>query len=153
VRVSYIPCSVGVVGGCSVWANSRMECKIDLTAVSDRAYWIRWAAFLECLDHADFACRDSETIRDCYLSSWFYDANGEKRFNLPAFFLREGYARFINGRHRTALLSRYLDVLPMALTYADQLSEKVLEGMVLRGIEPDEIIVLPDLPIEDSIAA
>ena len=130
-----------------------MNCKIQLTAAWDRPYWIRWTDFKKCVDEDDLACRDSWVIQDCYLATWFsYSENGERHFNPPTFCLRNGLASFINGRHRTILLSKHLDILPMALAQTDAESQSILDGIVEREIGLDEVIVLPDLPIERTIA-
>jgi hypothetical protein len=130
-----------------------MNCRIELTARSDRPYWVKWLDFKRCLVEEDFACRESTIIQPCYLWAWFSKHDGERFFNPPAFCLEGGWARLINGCHRTALLVKYLDVLPMALTRIDRESEAVLHGIVLREIGLDEVIALPDLPIEHTVAS
>jgi hypothetical protein len=128
-----------------------MHCRIDLTVATDRPYLIKWDQFAQCLDHDDFGCRESFIIRDRYLAGWWSVVGGERRFSLPAFYLSKRRALFIDGRHRTALLSRHLTVVPLALTQSDLLSADVLQRIVLRPIGLDEMISLPDLPIVDSI--
>ncbi len=128
-----------------------MNCKILFNHASDRYYWIQWIEFKDFVDHKNLACRDSEKIEECYLSGWFYDENGEHKFIPPAFRLENGRARFINGRHRTVLLSNYLDILPMALTEIDSESQHVLDRIVVREIKRDEDFLLPNLPIKELI--
>ena len=129
-----------------------MKCKLDLTTHSDMPYWVNWIAFMRHVDREDLARRESKKVVDCYLSSWFHRGqNGIYFFNPPAFYLDKGQALFINGRHRTVLLSRYLEVLPMALTQMDSASESVLREIVQGGIDLDEVFVLPDLPMRDVI--
>ena len=79
---------------------------------------------------------------------WFYtSSDGVRYFNLPAFFLKGGRAKFINGRHRTALLLDHLELLPMALTQMDDESAAVLERIVQRALNLGEVLNLPDLPV------
>jgi hypothetical protein len=107
---------------------------------------------MRCVDQVDLACRESAEIKDCYLAAWFsWSQNGERCFSPPAFYLKNARAFFINGRHRALLLSRHLRVLPMALTQVDVFSQDALECIVDREIELNEILVLPDLPIQDSL--
>jgi hypothetical protein len=127
-----------------------MNCKLDLTNDSDTPYWVNWSAFMRHVDVDDLACRESQEVTDCYLSSWFrLGQNGQRLFNPPAFYLKNGRALFINGRHRAILLSRHLDVLPMALTQMDATSQPALHQIAERRIDPDEVFVLPDLPEKD----
>jgi hypothetical protein len=104
---------------------------------------------MSCVDAKDFACRESAIVQDYYLADWFYCENGQRFFNLPAFYLKKGCAFFINGRHRTVVLARYLELLPMALTQIDNESEGLLERLVERPLADGDPIVLPDLPIID----
>jgi hypothetical protein len=98
-----------------------VNCKIDLTVPSDRPYWVKWAEFERCVAEGDLASRESGKIEDWYLSKWFVrSADGDVLFSLPAFYLQESRAYFINGRHRSLLMSRYLEVIPMAVTQMDK---------------------------------
>ena len=107
---------------------------------------------MQCVDLDDLACRESQEVVDCYLSGWFSrEKKGELYFNPPAFYLENGRALFINGRHRAILLSRYLEILPMALTQVDTISQNVLGEIIEREIELEEVFQLPDLPIREAI--
>ena len=130
----------------------QMQCRVDITAARDKPYLIRREEFMQCVDRADFACRESATIQDCYLAAWFHWINGERFFNLPAFYLSKRRAFFINGRHRTVLLSRYMDRLPMALTDIDRESKPTLQALVDCSLSEGEVIFLPDLPIVEAIS-
>lgn len=127
-----------------------MKCRVALTAEGDRPYWIRRDAFQRCVDHENLACRDSTTVENFYLSNWFHENGGLIYFSVPAFYLEQGRAYFINGRHRTVLLSRYLALLPMALTQVDTRSAATLEQIAERAIALDESFDLPDLPVRDQ---
>ena len=86
-------------------------------------------------------------VQDAYLESWFRREADEAAFSLPAFYLKEGTAYFINGRHRAVLLFRHMPVVPMALTQMDAGSARALESFAQRELATDEFILLPDLPI------
>ena len=60
-------------------------------------------------------------------------------------------ARFINGRHRAALLAKFLDVIPMSLTESDVASRDILSRISDRRIDLSEVISLPNLPVVEAI--
>src|SRR3954462_8214036 len=103
-----------------------MRCRVDLTVASDRPYLVRRDSFMKIVDPWDFACRESAVVRDAFLHDWFRRDGDYLAFNPPAFYLKDGIARFINGRHRTVLLFRYMQVVPMALTRMDSGSADAL---------------------------
>ena len=133
-----------------------MDCRISVTKASDKPYLVKSEEFMRYVDQDDLACRESDIVQNVYLADWFYYASGQRYFYLPTFFLDGGRPFFINGRHRTILLSRYLDLLPMAfaqipLTQMGPDSQSVLERLVYRELMEGELIDLPDLPIVDAI--
>jgi len=128
-----------------------MQCRVDTTAALDRPFLIKREGFMRCVDQEDLACREVANVENRYLAEWFYERNGARFFNLPAFYLKKQRAFFINGRHRTVLLARYLDRLPMALAQIDQESESTLQSLVDRPLSNGEVIFLPDLPIAGAI--
>lgn len=126
-----------------------MKCRIDLQTSTDRPLWIDWAKFMQCVDHADLACRESKIVENFYRSAWFRFQDGQWFFSPPAFYLRQGSALFINGRHRVLLLSRHLQLLPMSLTQSDKQSESALSSITMRPLALDEVFELPDLPMRE----
>ena len=127
-------------------------CKAEIAAESDRPFWIKGVELLLRVDQEDFACRESQ-IKPVYLANWFYSTTGgERRFLLPAFYLKRGRVYFVNGRHRTALLLDHLDLLPMSLADVDVDSCAILARIVDKELDPEEQFELPDLPIVDSIS-
>jgi hypothetical protein len=76
---------------------------------------------------------------------------GLLHFMLPSFQILRQRTEFINGRHRDALLLRYLDRLPLAVVRSDDASELLLRRIVEIPLLLDEFIELPDLPIMDKI--
>lgn len=69
-----------------------LKCKIELNTETDRAYWVRWDKFKECVDPIDLYRREAKVIEDYYLASWFRVENGECYFKPPAFHLVNGVA-------------------------------------------------------------
>jgi hypothetical protein len=126
-----------------------MKCKVQFNHASDKYYLIRWSEFLKVVDHNDLACRNSKEIEFCFHEAWFYTDNDHMKFIAPAFLLNDGVARFINGRHRAVLLSKYLDLIPMALTSNDSESLHLLDNIVEREISRFEWFEFPDLPIKN----
>jgi hypothetical protein len=129
-----------------------MKCKIDITADTDLAAWVSREAFMANVDLNDLACRESETVFDWYHPHWFwYDVNGELYFIPPAFEFRSGRLRGINGRHRAVLLLRHLKAIPMLLVLPGRWPKEKLAEIMQREIKKNEIVELPNLPVNASI--
>lgn len=126
-----------------------MKCRIDLQASTDRPFWIDWAQFSQYVDHVDLACRESKVVENFYRSAWFHFQDDQWFFSPPAFYLRQGSAFFINGRHRAVLLSRHLQLVPMSLTQSDKQSESMLSSIAKGQLALDEVFELPDLPMRE----
>ena len=129
-----------------------MKCKIDITAASDIAAWVTKGAFLANVDPDDLACRDSKKIFDWYHPKWFrLEDKGELYFTPPAFEFRNGHLLGINGRHRTVLLYRHMEVIPMLLVRPDSWPTGKLAEITQRLIGESETVELPDLLINMTI--
>lgn len=129
-----------------------MKCKIDITAEHDMSVWIKTETFMCMVDQEDLKCRDQKVVLDAYLSGWFYHrANGDLGFTPPAFRLKHGRFFGISGRHRAILLCRHLEIIPMLLTHADECDQAQLDDIIVRKIEVDEEISLPDLPRRETL--
>jgi hypothetical protein len=102
---------------------------------------------MKCVDPIDLSRREAADVRNFYLPDWFRTEQAATYFNPPAFYLRNGCAFFINGRHRAILLGRHLSLVPMALTQLDTRSQSTLANIAEREIAADEEFDLPDLPI------
>lgn len=114
----------------------------EKTVETDKYYLVR---VFDLLAHDnDIHRRDADVVEDYYRSDWFPEGD----FELPAFYLQDGKVFFINGRHRTVVLSRVLDSLPMALTSIDAASADVLSSMVISEMNPGDEFELPNLRIE-----
>jgi hypothetical protein len=124
-----------------------MRCRVITTTSWDRAFLIKREEFMSCVDADDFACRESHAVEDYYRADWFYFELEGPFFNPPAFYLKNGLAFFINGRHRTVLLARHFPLFPMALTQIDNASETTLARITAQPLADRAPIVLPDLPI------
>jgi hypothetical protein len=57
---------------------------------------------------------------------------------------------FIGGRHRLALLSEYLDVLPISLNFNRDYQKEKFSDIAIRRIKPGETVELPSLEFELS---
>lgn len=131
-----------------------MKCKISITAATDIAAWVTRDAFMGNVDTADLARRDSEDVFDWYHPGWFWnDDNGELYFTPPAYEFRNGHLLGINGRHRTILLYRHLEVIPMLLVRPHMWPKDKLNEIIQQEIEEGEIVELPDLPTIEVLSA
>lgn len=97
--------------------------------------------------------------QNAYHIYWLSEgASGVYEFEPPVFYIAQGVAKFINGRHRTLVLRKHMPAIPMALAHIDgcltfspapQLtSQQVLEAIVVSKLDGNEIFEFPDLAIE-----
>jgi hypothetical protein len=129
-----------------------MKCRIDKTAVTDIAAWVSKEAFMANIDQDDLACRASVEVFNWYHPDWFsHDENGYPYFTPPAFIFNNGRLRGINGRHRAILLFKHMDFIPMLLVLPHEWPKDKLAEIAKKEIGEDEIIELPDLPINTKI--
>lgn len=135
-----------------------MNKKIMKTTDSDRLILVRSDTFLQCVDKLDFECRSSEVINDLYQRSWFFSYNDEPYFIPPAIYILNGKILFLNGRHRTTLLARHLEVFPVLVGNLDmdhcgrtarESSLEMLEKIKLGEIQEHSNFNLPDLDFGD----
>ena len=96
-----------------------MNKRVLKTASSDRLILVNSKKLFEFADEDDVKCRNSEIIADLYHPDWFFTFDGHDYFSPPAIYIVDGVVKFINGRHRTILLSRHLDAFPMLIGNLD----------------------------------
>ncbi|MDG9672099.1 hypothetical protein ONV78_30480 [Hahella sp. CR1] len=96
-----------------------MNKKVMKTAATDRLILANAEKLISFTDRADLLCRNSQRIDDAYHKDWFFEFNGESYFTPPAVYIQEGVIKFINGRHRTILLARYLTLFPVLVGHLD----------------------------------
>jgi hypothetical protein len=131
-----------------------MRCLPHVDLPTDVPFWVSRSSFLQHFDQDDFLCRQTKSVVDAYLGVWFYvDADGTRFFKIPPVSVNCGRTQFISGRHRTAVLLRYLDRIPLSfdtrhVTDADRVW---IDSIVAARIETDTVIELPDLPIRSSL--
>ena len=119
-------------------------CYPDMTRDSDKPYWVPLDVFEQRFDQDDYLCRDLKHVPDQYLSNWFHEEqDGRRFFILPTVYIISGRTEFISGRHRTAVLSRHLQELPIA--FAEGLAQDFAASLGLCPIPMDQPFALPDL--------
>lgn len=138
-----------------------MKIMIPPPTYNDSQHLVDSKKLMEMVDKDDLKNRKSKTIKDNYHICWFSEENSDiKKFELPSISIRNDKIFFINGRHRTVLLCRYLREIPLAVlpitTGADrksatqeeiEKSKQVLKYISLRELQLGEIFDFPDLPI------
>lgn len=119
---------------------------------SDLPFWVCNQKFYRYFDQNDFHCRESQEIVSQYLDDWFFTSTDAVEFILPVVQFNDGATQFINGRHRTAVLLKYLAEVPLSfdLRFASQAEKDFLASMDLRPIAVGKLIELPDLPRVNS---
>lgn len=125
-----------------------MKCIPELTVDTDKAFWITQDVFEHEFDQRDFLCRDSQSIDRNYSRHWFHeDSQGTLWFRVPTVQIVSDATQFINGRHRTAVLFREIERIPIAFSAGP--AQELASRLGLEQVSINELIGLPDLPIVD----
>lgn len=131
-----------------------MRCLPQVQLDTDIPYWVSRASFLQHFDQTDFLIRNVKDVVNAYLEDWFcVDAEGTRRYKIPPVGVYRGRTQFISGRHRTAVLLKYLDRVPLSFDTRNVTdTDRVwIDSVVAARIETDTVIELPDLPIRPSL--
>lgn len=121
----------------------------------DRLIVVDSEKFMVCVDKENLECRDSQVVENAYHRDWFYESDGSIYFYLPVVQILDGVITFINGRHRTILLSRFLEAFPVAVGSIDachvggRIMPRSIESygfIKLREFDESSFFTLPDLP-------
>jgi len=96
-----------------------MNKRIMKTADWDRLILVDARKLFAYIDLEDLKCRESDVIEDLYHRDWFFEYENAEYFTPPAVYIEKGVVRFINGRHRTLLLARYLEIFPLLIGSLD----------------------------------
>lgn len=89
------------------------------TAAFDRLIIVDAKKLLHYTDQDDLNCRNSVVIKDLYHQDWFFEYNNEDYFIPPAVYITKGVIKFINGRHRSIMLSRHIENFPLLIGNID----------------------------------
>jgi hypothetical protein len=122
--------------------------------VGRKPFWVTKSSFYSNFNQQDFLCREVKNVTDAYLAEWFHvNTQGERFFNLPPVSVNSQDTQFISGRHRTAVLIRHLDVLPLSFDfrYLSMENKAWLLSIVAGPIVTGTAIELPDLPVRESL--
>jgi hypothetical protein len=131
-----------------------MRCLSWVSLDTDVPYWVLRSSFLRHFDQKDFLSRNVKDVVSAYLGDWFCaDVDGARRFKIPAVSVVSGTTQFISGRHRTAVLLKYLDRVPLSFITRDlsDVDKAWIDTVVAERIGSDSVIELPDLPIRPSL--
>lgn len=118
---------------------------------TDHPFWVSKSSFNRHFDQTDFMCRSVHNVVDAYLANWFHrDAAGKRYFTLPPVSVIRGSTQFISGRHRTAVLLRHLEQVPLSFDFRHILDadRTWLQSVVTAPIDLSTEIALPDLPVK-----
>lgn len=121
---------------------------------TDIPFWVSRVSFLQHFDQDDFRCRKVQSVIDAYLEDWFHiDPAGRRHFKIPPVSVHSARTQFISGRHRTAVLLRHLEHVPLSFDFRDisQVDKDWLHRVVECPVDLTADIVLPDLPIMDKL--
>lgn len=121
-----------------------MECLPLVALDTDIPFWISRKAFFHGFDQSDFRCRHVQDVEPAYLSDWFHTSANKTYFRLPTVQLVSSGTQFISGRHRTTVLFRYMDEVPVA--FETRFGKSAPSNILMRPLDLEKTIVLPDLP-------
>lgn len=127
-----------------------MRCLPRVDLATDLPFWVSRLSFLQHFAQDDFLCRHTKNVVDAYLEAWFeVDSSGTRFFKIPPVSVNFGRTQFISGRHRTAVLLRHLDRIPLSFDtrFVADADRVWIDSIVAARIETDTAIELPDLPI------
>ncbi len=96
-----------------------MEKRISKTNKFDRLILADSKKLLEHSDKSNLYSGVAKVIEDLYHQDWFPPDRGKDYFTPPTIHIEDGVVKFINGRHRTLLLSKYLDEFPLLVGNLD----------------------------------
>lgn len=131
-----------------------MNVKVIKTKSSDRLILVDSAKLMEYVVSKDMKCRNTDIVEDAYHRDWFYEYEGEVYFTPPSAYIENGRILFIDGRHRSILLARYLKKFPFLIGNIDMnhigMKPKKRSLEVMKAIKIDdfaeyEIFSLPEL--------
>jgi hypothetical protein len=88
--------------------------------LSDRLILVNAIELFNHADPVDLKCRNSGVIQDSYHADWFFEFNGRNYFEPPPVNIEDGIIKFIDDRHRSILLSRHLDAVPLLIGNLDK---------------------------------
>ena len=131
-----------------------MHCLPVVNLDTDVPFWISRSSFSQHFNQRDFMCRDVEHVVDAYLEEWFYsDANGNRCFLIPPVSVRRKVTEFISGRHRTAVLLRYLESVPLSFDsrFTTRDEEDWVWSIASGPVNKGAHIELPALPIRAAL--
>lgn len=112
----------------------------------DKLFWVPVEVLRSKFDVVDLDNRIVVNVTDGYLETWFEETNRGRAFIPPTVHLVSGKTQFISGRHRTAVLERHLEVIPMAFDFRLPEVGVWITGVGLREVGNQELVDLPELP-------
>jgi len=121
---------------------------------TDAPCWVIKYFFFKNFDQNDFLCRHIKNVDDAYLADWFHNGSHQTRFfKIPPVPVHNRKTQFISGRHRTAVLLRHLERVPLAFAMRNigDADKAWIESVADAPIETEALIDLPDLPIVASL--
>lgn len=130
--------------------EDNVRCYLTVDLYSDAPFWVSRSSFKSHFDRDDFRCREILDVTDAYLNDWFFkEEGGLLRFLIPPIGVYKGRTQFISGRHRTAVLLRHLEKIPLSFdTRMISSSDRHwVESVVDSPINLCVAVDLPDLPI------
>lgn len=131
-----------------------MRCLAYVDLDTDVPWWISKISFFQHFDQDDFLNRRVHNVVNAYLQDWFHDGPNQTRFfHIPPVSVSNQRTQFISGRHRTAVLLRQLDRIPLSfdMRFISDADTEWIRRTALTPIQTQGLIELPDLPLRSSL--
>lgn len=126
-----------------------MEFYLDISNSSDQYFWMDWKIIEPHWKNSELCLINEPYMKNVYHKKWFKTKeDGNKYFIIP----RIGYNNydkciiFGNGRHRTTILSRYINEIPFAVCESI-LYNDLFKDAIIKPVSGGDTIKLPNLPI------
>ena len=127
-----------------------MKCNLYNNYKDLKAVWLSWNKVEQYWNNNDFHPLDSSNLKKAYHNLWFECVrDGLPLFKIGAILYDEkkNSIMFINGRHRTILLTTFTNKIPIAINESISDSD-LFKGAIVKSIKPHDVIVLSDYPIK-----
>ena len=132
--------------------NLYMKVKIHKSVEGDIAAIVDWSVLEPYWQKDQTKPPDRNGLYNKYSPLWFNKNNGVLEFIVSEIGWCEHLSSigFSNGRNRTALITKFINNIPVAFGNEDDLNNEVIKSSIIKLLKDGDEVELPDLPILNS---
>ena len=121
-----------------------MLCRVSKEHKDDRLLLVDWSV----LDKHWASPPNRDSLLNKYLWLWFSSVEDELWFEVPiiGWRLQDSSVSFVNGRNRTALITKRQPLIPIAVDN-NFLDIPICQKSIIQELSVGDSVKLPDLPI------